>query len=296
MLLHHKISQNKIKFTLENITLTDVPTRQNRIFLKVKYGSHHFTTKPVQIKDNSAIFNQEVSLEIPSIHIPKKPKHYKPFRLSFRLENSSGSGFTRYGVIELNIFERIMSQNLNVECGLDNCEEKPIFRCHILIPSNLSLAENDTNTSFNSESENSMQSNSSTTIGSSTTHYSHHRVMSASNSFSLFNKSNEFDLSESTKTESIKKSHNLPNIPRPFNKNSKGKGMSNSLSASNLQDLQQTSVSSPDLTATKSISSPHITVPDSYENAPINIPLERYTQLESQIDNLLTDIILNTEN
>ncbi|OHT10935.1 hypothetical protein TRFO_19631 [Tritrichomonas foetus] len=128
----------KRKISLKNIVLIDVPTRQNRIFAKVKKCVKNVTTKPYPIINNQCKFAENVDIEV---NLPKdlsKARHSHLIRISFRFENASGSGFSRYGIAKIDIVKTIISRELDIRMNLENCPEKPVLTLTLGIPAGIS--------------------------------------------------------------------------------------------------------------------------------------------------------------
>lgn len=287
-------SSQKVKVILQSLKLIDVPTRQNRVFLKAKFGSFHFTTKPYQIKDNTVIFLEPVTIDMTIPNDPKKLKSVKSARLSFRLENTSGSGFTRYGIVMLNIVQHLLLNDLDIRVGLENCTEKPVFMCKIKKPSNFNHPiQQDV---IIDESELSSSSVSmSTSISGSFTQYrrpsikgNHIRMNSVAAKNPPY-----FDEPSSDFTEPvlpINQAHYPQSCrtPRMHVSNS-----FNILSENQNNNHVQISHISGENSVLSNQSSSTVQKASLYEHAPVKILPERFKVLEDQIDNLLAGVIIN---
>lgn len=284
-------SSQKVKVVLQNLKLIDVPTRQNRVFLKAKHGSFHFTTKPYQIKNNVVIFLEPVTMEIVIPDDPKKAKAVKSARLSFRLENTSGSGFTRYGIVILNIVQRLLTNDLDVKVGLENCTEKPVFMCKIKMPSNFNheiqpgILIDDTELSSASISMSTSISTSFTQSKKISSRGNHSRMNSIS-----AKKAGYFDDLSSDFTEPtlpITQAHypQSSRTPRIHISNSFNT-LSENITSRRLSISHENSVLS-------NQSSSQAFKPNLYEHAPVKISPDRFKNLEDQIDKLLAGIIIN---
>ncbi|OHT04419.1 hypothetical protein TRFO_06300 [Tritrichomonas foetus] len=300
-----KSSQKKSKIILRNIKLIEIPTRQNRIFLKAKQGSYHVTTKPYPIKENTAEFVEPVSIEIALPEDLSKAKHIKKTRLSFRLESLSGSGFTRYGIVLLDIVSLLLQRTLDIRCGLENCSEKPVFLCNIQLPSNLHLPPVDTPTDQ---------------VPSIPANVFHRRGMSATISSNYLD--NEDTSESTTNAESRSMSTtippsksitiNSPSAPKMPISTSSGilssHARSDSLSKSTPllteNSMQSANSINNSHNSHNSINNSHNTnnsfnnslsssvkLPGAWEYAPTKIPIDRFSELEQQIDGLLASII-----
>lgn len=286
-------SSQKVKVVLENLKLIDVPARQNRIFVKVKHGSFHFTTKPYQIEKSIVNFLEPVTIEMTIPDDIKKAKAMKSARLSFRLENTSGSGFTRYGIVMLNVVQRLLANELNVRAGLENCSEKPVFMCTIKMPSNFNhpIKQN-----FSID-ETELSSSSVSTSNSISSSLTQHRRQSIKGNHvrmqSVSTKSTYFDDLSSDFTEPI-----INVVPKVNFSQSRRKSqihVSNSFNslARNANYRFPTLQLSGENSVLSNQSSSALQKPNLYEHAPAKISLERFKTLEEQIDNLLAGIIIN---
>lgn len=286
-------SSQKVKVVLQNLKLIDVPTRQNRIFLKVKHGSFHYTTKPYPIEKSLVTFLEPVTIEMTIPDDPKKAQAVKSARLSFRLENTSGSGFTRYGIVMLNIVQHLFANELNVRTGLENCTEKPVFMCTIERPSNFNhpiqqgIPIDESELSSASASMSNSMSNSITQLRRPSMKGNHVRMGSVSTKATYFD-----DLSSDISVPiSVSPKVNFPQIRRKSqihvsnSFNSLNKNPSNSR-----LPLLPLSGESSVLSNQSSSTTPK---PNLYDAAPAKISPERFKTLEEQIDNLLAGIIIN---
>jgi hypothetical protein len=57
----------------------------------------------------------------------EKSHHPKPLRLSFRVENSSNSGFTRSGIAELDIIQYLLDRQFEIRVLLSECSYNTYF-------------------------------------------------------------------------------------------------------------------------------------------------------------------------
>lgn len=288
-------SSQKVKVILQNLKLIDVPTRQNRVFLKAKHGSYHFTTKPYQIKNNTVIFLEPVTIEIVIPDDPKKAKAVKSARLSFRLENTSGSGFTRYGIVMLNIVQRLFANDLVVKVGLENCTEKPVFMCKIKMPSNFNhsiqqgVLIDESELSSASMSVSSSVSTSFTQFRRPSMKGNRNRMGSLSTKKDVY-----YDDLSSDYTEPI-----LPIQQAHYPQSSRTARIhiSNSFNSFNSLSENQANYRTPlsHLSGENSVLSNQSSRMETnlYDNAPAKISPERFKTLEDQIDKLLAGIIIN---
>jgi hypothetical protein len=113
--------------------LVDIPQRQNFLFLKAKQGRVGVTTRKYPIANNSVIFVEPLIFDY---ELPEDPSghHPKPLRLSFRVENSSNSGFTRYGVCEIDIMKKILEDSSDIQVLLSECQFNTYFHARLHLP------------------------------------------------------------------------------------------------------------------------------------------------------------------
>ncbi|OHT00843.1 hypothetical protein TRFO_32406 [Tritrichomonas foetus] len=136
----------RVKIVIINLTLTDIPCRQNRLFLKLKAGKDHLTTTKFPISSNNCVkFDEFITFEYnPKCHL----------RFSFRLEKSDGVKFSRYGVAKVN-FNVNLNQKV-IKKKLSNCFEKPIMKCEVKPYNHFNLfstGNNNQNHSISSQSQ-----------------------------------------------------------------------------------------------------------------------------------------------
>lgn len=287
------MKSQKVKVVLQNLKLIDVPARQNRIFVKVKHGSFHYTTKPYQIVKSVVNFLEPVTIEMTIPNDPKKAKAIKCARLSFRLENTSGSGFTRYGIVMLNIIQRLFANELDVRSGLENCTEKPVFMCNIQMPSNFNfpiqqgILIDETDLSSGSVSvSNSVSTSMSTQFKKNSIKGNHVRISSVASKPALFD-----ELSDRTEPMSVAPKMNFTQSRRKsqIHVSNSFDSLAENLVHRRMSVLQMSGENS--LLSNQSSST--IQKANLYENAPAKISKERFKKLEEQVDNLLAGIIIN---
>lgn len=129
------MSGNPYCFTFENMILNQIPTQMTRIFIKIKLGKSKCVTPPVPIMNNTAIWNDKIQLNWKNGVIKKGSKRSLKIRFSFRFENTSGRGFTRYGNSEINLSQINSLNNWEFSSKLCDCNYESMFSCHIFINS-----------------------------------------------------------------------------------------------------------------------------------------------------------------
>jgi hypothetical protein len=118
---------------LTDMKLIDIPPSQNLLYLKVKQGGTGAETRKYPIVRNSVVFKEPLLFEY---EMPRSPnsRHPKPLRLSFRLENPLSSGFTRYGIAELDIMQLILDGASEVRVLLPVCSYNTWFTADFQLP------------------------------------------------------------------------------------------------------------------------------------------------------------------
>lgn len=120
-----------VKILITNMKLIDMPPNQNRVFIKIKQGQVCCTTRSFPIVQNQVIFQEPVEFNFNTsvaFHTHKK----KLLRFSFRYELANGSGFARYGAVEINPMQAVKEGNGEVKILLENCSYNTYFLCLII--------------------------------------------------------------------------------------------------------------------------------------------------------------------
>ena len=124
----------KSKICIRNLIIKDIPSRSNRIFLKLKSGRNSVLSNKYQIgADNQVIFDDIIMIE--HNFEKSKKKYIEKLRFSFRIEKSNGTDFKRYGsfnIIDLD-YKKLQPQPFHVSRNLEKCKEKPTVSCDILV-------------------------------------------------------------------------------------------------------------------------------------------------------------------
>lgn len=310
------MSRTKWKITLQNIRLIDLPTRQNRMFLKIKNCVSNVITKSYQIVNNQCNFTDSVVIEVylptnllKAVNKNSRSLKIKPLRFSFRLENSSRSGFQRYGIVMIDLLKLIMENTQpnnsyntrSYRTGLENCSEKPVFSVNfifpqgyipknvILNPSNIQINNNDISTSPNSNS-----TSKSNATNNSSSQYSSPKCSQSSqnNNYSKNQNTTEiiaFPVLEKSSVSTSISNSNQNNVPNFL--------QSNPLPNNNISSITIPTMSNSNPTyygqniSISSGNSNRLDYKKSLENLPINMTKQRYDELEGEIDNLLAGII-----
>ncbi|KAH0800361.1 uncharacterized protein GO595_006772 [Histomonas meleagridis] len=132
--------KKKIKVILTDMKLIDMPPNQYRIFFKAKQGSKHIKTKAYAIVQNQVIFPEPICfLYDVSSHF--SGKLVRPLRLSFRFETATGSGYTRYGIVEIDVVQCFKENKKYLHVLLDHCSYNTCFSCLLLFPDESPPAE-----------------------------------------------------------------------------------------------------------------------------------------------------------
>lgn len=124
-------NQKKAYVTLKNMCLVDIPPHGTPIFIKIKQERNfEYTSASVNISNNTAKWTEPADVKC-YIASSSTEKHTKPLRLSFRLEDSTGKDFTRYGIAEIDCTTAYYEKIQNVEILLSNCTYNTKFKCSI---------------------------------------------------------------------------------------------------------------------------------------------------------------------
>ena len=116
---------------IQRMKLNDIPTQATKIYIRIKQGRSRESTSAVKIENNSASWNETIMLDC---RLPEKRSSKKSFnlRFSFRLEDVSGHGHSRYGVALLDLKSLIIDTNQSINLKLQSCSYKSRFSCVIL--------------------------------------------------------------------------------------------------------------------------------------------------------------------
>lgn len=153
MSLHYKLPFNSKdqKFLRRSLSedFLQNPMKNEKFVIENNSFEHHNTKKSKNNKHNfmnkhKAAQHQNTKIKIHPILGHEKNKTHqekhslKPFyvRFSFRLEDNSGIGHTRYGVCYLNLKKLHSLTNYEFKSALKYCDYETIFTCNISIKSN----------------------------------------------------------------------------------------------------------------------------------------------------------------
>jgi hypothetical protein len=126
-------SASVAKIHLNDMKLVDIPPTQSLVYLRYKQGRSGAETRKYPILRNSVSFAEPIifDYEMPS---DRHSHHPKPLRLSFRMENPSNSGFTRYGIVELDVMQCILDSQFDLRFLLSECSYNTYFVAKLELP------------------------------------------------------------------------------------------------------------------------------------------------------------------
>jgi hypothetical protein len=131
--MFHKSRQGTTRIQLLDMKLVDIPQRQSLFYLKAKQGGTGTTTKKYPIANNTVAFTEPLIFDY-SLPSDSQARHPKPLRLSFRFENAANSGFTRYGVCELDVMKLILEGKADIRVLLLECQFNTYFISRLTLP------------------------------------------------------------------------------------------------------------------------------------------------------------------
>jgi hypothetical protein len=117
-------SQKKVRLTLRDVKLVDIPLSSNLLYLRIKQGRRRLDTAKFPIESASVCFGSIV-------FDYKLQTRSRRLRFSFRLENRSGSGFTRYGVVEVDAMRLLRDRTSAIRVPLSRCSFNSHFVANI---------------------------------------------------------------------------------------------------------------------------------------------------------------------
>jgi hypothetical protein len=178
----------KTKIYLNDMKLVDIPPNQSLLFLRYKQGRAGSESRKYPIIRNFVIFAEPLIFDY---DMPLNPEshHPKPLRLSFRLENGSNSGFTRYGVAELDIMQYLIDRQFEIRVLLSECSYNTYFIAKLQVPEGNPFSSLDSLSFFESSGEGGTVSSappSTTRRTSALSGSQSHVSSSSSNSMHLF--------------------------------------------------------------------------------------------------------------
>lgn len=125
----------KAQIYIKNLSIKNIPTRSNRIFVKIKSGQKSIYSSKHQINQTNSV-DFEIMLTIQSsVKKTNKGCFLERLRFSFRIEKSDGIDFTRYGSFNVNDinFEHAKKHSIKISRSLEKCKEKPKIECEIIV-------------------------------------------------------------------------------------------------------------------------------------------------------------------
>lgn len=127
-----------IKICIKDLLIRNIPTRSNRIFLKLKSGRKSYITKKYKINDNNTVLFE--SMIVMPINFKKSKSGVKvgQIRFSFRFEKSNGIDFDRYGSFDVTDLDCDEAKTCpyHICRNLERCKEKPLIECNIIVLEN----------------------------------------------------------------------------------------------------------------------------------------------------------------
>lgn len=175
------------KVTLKSMKLLNIPAQTMQVCIKVKQFRNSKTTQPVNIsEDNTAIWDDPLTINcrVPKNNSSSTKKTKLTLHLSFRLIESSGNAYVRFGTSEIEL-KPLESNDYTTTIQLQKCNYESEFVCTLSIKprepetSNIPLKTDDlyNNSSIQFESikeprRSSQYSSSSLNINSSPSSYS----------------------------------------------------------------------------------------------------------------------------
>lgn len=132
-MIQSKLSiHDKITLTISNMKVTDIPTQNSRVFIRLMQYHTKRKTKPTQIIDNSVQWDDEINLKC---ILPKKNKKMNQkflLNISIRLEDPSGRGFVRYGNVDIDVSVLKTTKEFHIELPIQQCIENSKFSADII--------------------------------------------------------------------------------------------------------------------------------------------------------------------
>ena len=136
----------KIQIYIKDLSIKNIPSRSNRIFLKLKSGRKCLITKKHLIdQNNSVVFENIIAIQN-TVKKTKKGNKLEKVRFSFRIESSNGVEFTRYGSFNITDldYDQVKYYPYHICRSLERCKENPQIECKIIVAeSSKNLFNND---------------------------------------------------------------------------------------------------------------------------------------------------------
>lgn len=111
----------KLDITLENLKLTNIPTQNSLVFMIIKQYRTKKNTESVKITKNEVDWTNPISLKC---QMPRKIKNATPryfLHFSVRLENASGNGYKKYGVVDIDLSTFFYNRETHFQTVLKHC-------------------------------------------------------------------------------------------------------------------------------------------------------------------------------
>jgi hypothetical protein len=126
--------------------LIDIPPHQSLVFMRFKQGRVGGCSKKLPIVNHTVTFAEPLAFDY---KMPQNPsaRHPKPLRLSFRFENVYNSGFTRYGIAEIDVMQRILDNDFSIRILLSDCSYNTYFVATLTVPGGSPFADGTVNRS-----------------------------------------------------------------------------------------------------------------------------------------------------
>lgn len=123
------------KVTLKSMKLVNIPAQTMQVCIKVKQFRNSKTTQPVNIsEDNTAIWDEPLTMNcrVPKNSSSSSKKTKLTLHLSFRLIESSGNAYVKFGASEIEL-KPIESNDYTATVQLQKCNYESEFTCTVSI-------------------------------------------------------------------------------------------------------------------------------------------------------------------
>jgi hypothetical protein len=122
-------NKGKLRVVLGQMQLIDIPPSQSQVYARIKQGRHVVETKRLPIIKNTVSFDSVAfDYRFPT------GSHGRPIRLSFRLEKQIGSGFSRYGIAELDVMQLRAERASDIRIPLSECAFASVLVAKLEVP------------------------------------------------------------------------------------------------------------------------------------------------------------------
>lgn len=122
---------DKISLLISNMKVSDIPTQNSRVFIRIMQYHTKKKTKPAQIANNCVQWNDVLNIKCV---LPKKNKKINQkflLNISIRFENSSGRGFIRYGNVDIDVSALKTTKEIHFDLPIQQCVENSKFSADI---------------------------------------------------------------------------------------------------------------------------------------------------------------------